>query len=513
MAERERSPLGFQWGFWPLGTVPAPGATVPPRADRLIPRYYRYAGLPFGCRTAPYAFTQFMLVLARYLRRLGISVLGYIDGFAAVCSTYDEGVQLDRFMRHTFASLGLVLNFKKSTPEPTQRACVLGIDVDLVAHTFAIPDKRKSSIAATAKSLLRQAMLGRAVSVRDLASLTGKVMSCHIVLGDMAHLFTRSLFRVIAVATGLPPGDAKNYRRLRALWRTRCRLTTAAQSEAAFWLTHIADALAAPIAPLPSSVALFSGSPVLFQDASDHAFGAAWLLGGSQATPDAPGVGSIARNSLTAAQSIESSTLRELHGVLGTLVAFETGLCGRARVFFFTDSDCCFRALTRGSPTPSIHALAMEVHAWAMVRGLELRCLWMRRNKQAASAGGCSSSRGGANGPCGVCGRGPFRSPKHPPPPPQPPHQPTGAGRPPRPTAMKALLLLHTQLPPHAILCLPCRGRAARGGHNMRPSIYRPDSSPFRLLGTTRRHLRPSPPLPPPRRWHRLQHRPEPGRC
>ena len=380
VAERERSPLGFQWGFWPPGTAPAPGATVPPRADGLIPRYYRYAGLPFGCRTAPYAFTQFMLVLVRYLRRLGISVLGYIDDFAAVCSTYDEGVQLDKFLRHTFASLGLVLNFKKSTPEPTQRACVLGIDVDLVAHTFSIPDKRKSSIVATAKSLLRLAMLGRTVSVRDLASLTGKVMSCHIVLGGVAHLFTRSLFRVIAVATGLPPEDAKNYRRLRALWRTRCRLTTAAQSETAFWLTHIADAQPAPIAPLPSSVALFSGSPVLFQDASDHAFGAAWLLGGSEATPDTPGVGSIARNSLTAAQCIESSTLRELRGVLGTLVAFEAGLRGRARVFFFTDSDCCYRALTRGSPTPSIHALAMEVHAWAMVRGLELRCLWMRRN-------------------------------------------------------------------------------------------------------------------------------------
>ena len=48
-------------------------------------------------------------------------------------------------------------------------------------------------------------------------------------------------------------------------------------------------------APLPSSVALFSGAPVLFRDASDHAFGAAWLLGESQATPDTPGVGSIAR--------------------------------------------------------------------------------------------------------------------------------------------------------------------------------------------------------------------------
>ena len=378
--ESERPPLGFQWGFWPPGTAPAPGATVPPRADGLIPRYYRYAGLPFGCRTAPYAFTQFMLVLVRYLRRLGISVLGYIDDFAVVCGTYAEGVQLDRFMRHTFASLGLVLNFKKSSPAPTQRACVLGIDVDLVAHTFAIPDKRKASISATAKALLHEAMLGRTVSVRDVASLTGKVMSCHIVLGDMAHLFTRSLFRVIAVATGLPPDDAKNYRRLRALWRTRCRLTTAAQTEVAFWLTHIGDARPAPIAPLPASAALFSGAPVLFQDASDHAFGAAWLLGGPPVGPDTPGVGAIARDLLTAEQSGESSTLRELHGVLGTLAAFEAGLRGKARVFFFTDSDCCHRALTRGSPTAAIHALAMRVHAWAMVRGLELRCLWMRRN-------------------------------------------------------------------------------------------------------------------------------------
>ena len=81
------------------------------RTDGLIPRYYRYAGLPFGCRTAPCAFTQFMLVLVRYLRRLGISVLGYIGDFAAACSTYDEGVQLDKCLRHTFASLGLVLNF------------------------------------------------------------------------------------------------------------------------------------------------------------------------------------------------------------------------------------------------------------------------------------------------------------------------------------------------------------------------------------------------------------------
>ena len=67
------------------------------------------------------------------------------------------------------------------------------------------------------------------------------------------------------------------------------------------------------------------------------------------------------------------------------------------------------------------------------------------------------------------------------------------AGRPPRPTAMKALLLLHTQLPPHAILCLPCRGRAARGGHNMRPSIGRtapPSVSWVRRDGICGRHHR-----------------------
>ena len=80
---------------------------------RAPPRYYQYAGLPFSCRTAPYAFTQFMLVLVRYLRRLGINVLGYIDDFAVVCRSRAAGVRLDRFLRHTFASLGLVLNFQK----------------------------------------------------------------------------------------------------------------------------------------------------------------------------------------------------------------------------------------------------------------------------------------------------------------------------------------------------------------------------------------------------------------
>ena len=42
---------------------------------------------------------------------------------------------------------------------------------------------------------------------------------------------------------------------------------------------------------------------------------------------------------------VESSTLRELSGVLGTLVAFSRGLEGCGKVFFFTDSECCFRAL------------------------------------------------------------------------------------------------------------------------------------------------------------------------
>jgi len=196
----------------------------------------------------------------------------------------------------------------------------------------------------------------------------------------MAHLFTRSLFGVIAVATGLPLDDVKNYRRLRALWRTRCVMTVAAQHEAIFWLSNIADAQPAPISPLPSSAALFSGAPGLFQDASDEAFGAAWLMGSSLASPSAPGVGSIARNTLTPAQCLESSTLRELRGVLGTLVSFEPGLRRCGRVFFFTDSDCCCRALCRGSSTPSVHAQSMAVHAWAMSRGLVLECLWMRRS-------------------------------------------------------------------------------------------------------------------------------------
>ena len=40
-------------------------------------------------------------------------------------------------------------------------------------------------VIAAAKALLRGAMLGHDVSVRKLATLTGEVMACHIVVGDL----------------------------------------------------------------------------------------------------------------------------------------------------------------------------------------------------------------------------------------------------------------------------------------------------------------------------------------
>ena len=372
MAEAEREHLGFQWGWWPAGTRPVRGARF---TGKRIPRMYRYRALPFGCKSSPFIFTALMQVVLVYLRSLGVEVMGYIDDFWAVCDTREEAERLRLFMLHTFAALGLAVNEEKSTPAAVQQAVVLGTAVDLVAHTFSVTPKKRASIAALCEELLGAASRGDSVMVRQVASLAGKIMACRIAVGNVAHRQTRSLFAVIAAATGLPATDMFNYRLLRALWREACVLSPGAVHELHLWQQTIGTISPMPIDRFADAMAVFSGAPQLFQDAGSHAFAGAWLAGGSRWRR--------MRGALAWGQQglqLESSTCRELDGIRRTLLAFERGLVGERVVYFFTDSWCAYRALERGSRTARIQQEAMRVHAWALQRGIDVRVRWMRRS-------------------------------------------------------------------------------------------------------------------------------------
>ena len=372
MAEAEREHLGFQWGWWPEGTQPVPGGRF---TGRRIPRMYRYRALPFGCKSSPFIFTALMQVVLDYLREMGVEVMGYIDDFWAVCDTREQAERVRLFMLHTFAALGLAVNLEKSTPAPVQQAVVLGTAVDLVAHTFAVTPKKQRSIATLCDELVAAATAGRSVMVRQVASVTGKVMACRIAVGNIAHRQTRALFAVITAATGLPPSATFNFRLLRALWREPCVLSHEAVAELRLWRRCIGHIPPMPIDRFAGAMAVFGGAPHLFQDAGSHAFAGAWLAGGHQWRR--------MRGALAWGQhglQLESSTCREIDGIRRTLLAFERPLASERVVYFFTDSWCAYRALERGSSTPVIQRMARRVHAWALAHGIDVRVRWMRRS-------------------------------------------------------------------------------------------------------------------------------------
>ena len=377
MAPSERDRMGFRMGSWPLGTEPAPGGRFGRRYDAggdeiPLPRFYRYAAMPFGHSASPWVFTMLMRVVLRYLRARGVVGIGYIDDFGFVCSSRAQAVQLDRLVRHLFASLGLAINLAKSSDEPTQRAKILGIIVDTLNGTFSISAKRARKVAACCAELLATAAAGEPVRLRLLASVTGKIMSCRIAVGVSTSLRTRACYRLIAEGTGRDPDVVSGRRDLRVAWGASGPLSAAACAELEYWGRTIGTLPPMPIAHTVDPLTIFSGAPRIFQDASDSAFGGAFLDGAAPALAFAP---------LPPTVCLASSTVRELTGILGTLRSFETDLCGRGDVHVFTDNDEAVRALTVGSRTESVHDVALAVLAWAAAHGCRVHAHWMRRSQ------------------------------------------------------------------------------------------------------------------------------------
>ena len=96
-----------------------------------------------------------------------------------------------------FKTIGFNVNEGKCVWEPTQTIIWLGIYVNLEKFYLQITNSRIESIKDTADRLLNALPY---TSARKLSKLTGKIISTQIVVGDVANLKTRHLYRAINAA-------------------------------------------------------------------------------------------------------------------------------------------------------------------------------------------------------------------------------------------------------------------------------------------------------------------------
>ncbi|GIQ87556.1 hypothetical protein KIPB_009617 [Kipferlia bialata] len=142
------------------------GATLPDG------RTVRARALPFGACASPFVFQHVMASWARWLEaKTGVVVIVYIDDVLMACASRRRLLHTLHLVRWTSPLLGLVWG-DKSEWTPTQRLEYLGLIVDTLKGTFAVPVDKARRLVSRIKRLISTARPKR----RDIQSLCGSIM-------------------------------------------------------------------------------------------------------------------------------------------------------------------------------------------------------------------------------------------------------------------------------------------------------------------------------------------------
>ena len=155
----------------------------------------RFAAMPFGLSTAPWAFTRLMRAVMAYLRRFGIRVSIYLDDLLIMASSKALAFEHTRKVRELLETLGFVLNLEKSVFVPSRTIRHLGLMIDTRRWRLFLPHEKVIALAKDARRVLRLHDDNK-LTVRALAGLVGKMVAASPAMRDLRFRF-RSLQRCV----------------------------------------------------------------------------------------------------------------------------------------------------------------------------------------------------------------------------------------------------------------------------------------------------------------------------
>ena len=125
--------------------------------------------MAFGLSPAPRVFTKLLKVVTAILRRQGLRLVIFLDDILLL-NRSEEGARKDlKTALDLLQNLGFIINWEKSVVSPTQIMEYLGMVVDSIRMTFALPSIKVKEI----KKLCERAIENRQISLRNMASILG----------------------------------------------------------------------------------------------------------------------------------------------------------------------------------------------------------------------------------------------------------------------------------------------------------------------------------------------------
>ena len=305
--------------------------------------------LPFGLATACYVFTKLLRPLVKFWRKQGLRALLYLDDGIVAVAGKEAAERASRKVREDLVRAGLVEHSAKCAWEPSQQAKWLGFNLDLVQGQIAVPEEKIKAL----KAYLRQVTDEVVPKARDLASVTGKIMSMSLAIGPVSQLMTRSMYALLSS---------------RQYWGQPLFMTSEAKAELKFWASQIDHINRKEIWHSPSAV------HVVCSDASATGYGGFTVEHGCH----------VAHGSWSAEEMTQSSMRRELKAVRMVLKSLVLKLKNE-QVRWFSDNQNVVTILNIGSKKPNLQKEALAVFSIAAQNLIRIEPEWIQRteNQQA----------------------------------------------------------------------------------------------------------------------------------
>ena len=250
-------------------------------------------------------------------------------------------------VRESLGCSGFVANHEKSHWDPTQELTWLGNTVNLNLGTFTVSRKREDALLAALDLMSHNLPF---TSARKLAKLTGKIISSKWVLGDIIHLKTRHLYRVIST---------------RKSWDGTLSLNhyPEAITEIIFWKKNFKTLNIRGFSQVTCPAVIAAS------DASATGLGAH--------VQAKTAVFTVHKN-FSLEERNTSSAYREVFAILYALDSLKH-LCQGESILWYTDNWSAPRIVRKGSAVPELHRMAEKIYEIRRSSDMELQVEWIPR--------------------------------------------------------------------------------------------------------------------------------------
>ena len=307
-------------------------------------RFFQFKVLPFGLSSACFVFTKVLRQLVKRWRSLGIKSILYLDDGIVGDKSFLSTVRIRNIVLKDLFLSGLTVNFKKSHLIPTTSCKWLGFIVDTRKMMFFIPKEKVEELLLNIQNTLTSGYC----SARQIAKITGHIVSMSIAIGPLTKLFTKQMHKFIES---------------RYSWDALRLRSHDITVELLFWKSNLQKCNGLQIKHNPMI------TKIIYSDASGTGYGG-FLIQKLDIE--------VAQGNFTTDEISTSSTNRELLAVKFILQSF-SHILSNETVQWFTDNINVTRIIQSGSTKQHLQKIAIEIYNICIINNIILYPAWVPR--------------------------------------------------------------------------------------------------------------------------------------